>query len=425
MQKIDYQKAQLSKLQPQLELAQVHEDDFKAQRDEYQRQMENPEPNQAIITLDFKENWRVGLGPEQTGRDFYRQQQVSQLGVVIVTLVNGKPQKNVLNIFSKILSHDARVTRDCLDIIMKQDILKDITDIQFWSDCGPHFRCREYLYHALFALPDKHRDLKVTVNLMAEYHGKNEVDALFGTLTTWYSQACKTAPINSLDELMGVFKLKLDAAQKANEKAAMEASNSNSNSNSNSTTKKAATELAYDAEHVKQIVYERNDRLPGATTYHTVNFKGFRRYLKFTRPAGQPMEGIYPISADPYQDPDPASASVSASASAPVGRGRPRKNKVVLLLCVYYRSNTATGIDIRATKETVQDDRQDKRAPQRVTQGHPRQVDGDDDGYDGADTAVPFSSQHQVHAAVHNQDVPRPVVMPALSRWSMREEEAR
>ncbi|KAI8869195.1 hypothetical protein GQ42DRAFT_179460 [Ramicandelaber brevisporus] len=358
---IEQQQTLMNQLQSQLNLATIHRRDVEVQHSEYKNQMENPLPGQAVVTLDYKQNWAVGVGDRETSHDYYSRDQVSHLGAVVVKLVDGRPKRFAFNIFSNILSHDARFTRDGIDILMQHEILQDVDKVSFWFDCAGHFRCGEVLYHTLFTLPAQRPGLKVVVQYHAEQHGKGPVDGLFGTLSAWFNIARQSRSIATLDNIKEVFEEKLKAAKEANEKAIQEAANNPANP--------IPKLSAFHSDNVFQIVYERQDRDSTSDRIKRLKFEGVRQYLKYTRCTDAPPSPSPPVAAAP--------------APVPAGRGR-RPNAAPapsVDLLGHHRSN-AEGLRINAALEDVADTRKDKRAPVR------NQADDDGTGISGFTSQV-------------------------------------
>ena len=164
------------------------------QNDIYAKSIANPPNNTAILTLDFKENMILGRGPYETNRDFYNRRPMSVLGFYIVINRDGHVTREYIDFISNVLSHDSKYATDCIDKVMQMYALRDVSGLAVWSDCGPHFRSKEFLHHILTILPERcSSSVAVTMNYFSEYHGKSNVDGHFSTLSYWLKQAtCRT-----------------------------------------------------------------------------------------------------------------------------------------------------------------------------------------------------------------------------------------
>ena len=70
-------------IQENLELLKAHKTLAAIQRDEYNRQMAECQPGNAVVVIDFKENLRIGSGPTETGKEFFSNTQITCLGFVM------------------------------------------------------------------------------------------------------------------------------------------------------------------------------------------------------------------------------------------------------------------------------------------------------------------------------------------------------
>ena len=80
--------------------------------------------------------------------------------------------------------------------------------LHLWSDCGPHFRSSENLWHYVFDLC-KSRHQVIHVNYLGEQHGKTIIDGASGTTgsdTGWLAQYAAKTNIFSVKGLLSAFK---------------------------------------------------------------------------------------------------------------------------------------------------------------------------------------------------------------------------
>ena len=116
-------------------------------REQFNKEKQELSESFFMIIMDFKQNFKIGGGPEETNKEYYRKKDVTLLGFIIYEKNNGVRSKTHLNYVSKFLSHDSFFVKECLHDILKKFQLKKYKNISFWSDCGPHFRSSELQYH--------------------------------------------------------------------------------------------------------------------------------------------------------------------------------------------------------------------------------------------------------------------------------------
>ena len=92
-----------------------------------------------------------------------------------------------------------------------QHVPEDTRHINFWSDCGLHFRCYQLAYWALVALPrqlTRERGVVVTIRLQffCEMHGKGPCDGHFSVLKGWVNSYCLAGGlVSSLSDVKAAF----------------------------------------------------------------------------------------------------------------------------------------------------------------------------------------------------------------------------
>ena len=171
------------------------------QRETFKTQRNNLQSDECIVVFDFKENITIGDGPLETNRDFYNKSQRSVFGLTVYYKVTNKLQNKVNNktisvlhtqnqyihFISEVLAHNGLFVCDCLTKIHKLEWMRRFKTIQYWSDCGPHFRSYEVLNHTLFEIPKK---FKVTTfhHFWGEKHGKSKCDSEFSVLSQWLDE---------------------------------------------------------------------------------------------------------------------------------------------------------------------------------------------------------------------------------------------
>ena len=158
--------------------------------------------------MDFKENFRIGGGPIETGQMFFQKTQVSVLGFAIYYKdEDGDLRLQHVNYLSEILSHDSLFVIDCLTKLFSDSFMSRFNDVCFWSDCGPHFRSAEILAFIYHQLPQL-RQGQYFLNFFAEHHGKSVVDGHFGVLTNWFSAVEAVRNVRNIHDLVELFREK-------------------------------------------------------------------------------------------------------------------------------------------------------------------------------------------------------------------------
>ena len=159
--------------------------------------------------MNFKENFKIGGGPNETSRNFYEKTQISLLGFAIFYKDNnGITQTQHFDFFSKILSHDSLFVIDYINQLLSNPFMSCFQEICFWSDSGPYFRSTELMHFIFNHLPSLYNK-RFFLNFFAEYHGKNIVDSHFGVLSKWFSEGEAIQNIHTLEELIDFFRSKI------------------------------------------------------------------------------------------------------------------------------------------------------------------------------------------------------------------------
>ena len=138
--------------------------------------------------MDFKQNIKIGSGPREVNNQFYSKSQRTVFGMVLYYIdpQTQKKTKHHINYISDILSHDGLFIRDVITYLNSKYLVPlQLTDIKFWTDCGPHFHSLEILHYMMIEFPTLITLKKVEWNLFEPYHGKNPCDAHFSLLSRW------------------------------------------------------------------------------------------------------------------------------------------------------------------------------------------------------------------------------------------------
>lgn len=177
---------------------------LQAQKAAFRAEVDNLDDRSVIIILDFKENMVIGGGLNEVGRTFYSKSAVSVLGFAVISREDGLLSIDYHDFLSSILSHDSKFAGECLVQLLNILICKGYLNLSIWSDNGPHFRSKEFLYYGL-VLATRIFPGIVSVNRFCEYHGKNVVDSHFGSLSRSFEQLEKRMNIATLQDLKKAF----------------------------------------------------------------------------------------------------------------------------------------------------------------------------------------------------------------------------
>jgi len=80
----------------------------------------------------------------------------------------------------------------------------NIKELSIWCDNGPHFRTKILL--SVLSDLTRNKEFKgIALCFFEAYHGKSEVDSMFGTMTNWITQWTKTRFINTTKDLLDCF----------------------------------------------------------------------------------------------------------------------------------------------------------------------------------------------------------------------------
>ena len=139
--------------------------------------------NSVLIDIDFKQKIIIGDGPEMVSGEYFERQQRSCLGVGIYSTDLTKNQVELMNVdlISKADSFQtAQKAISGLRFLRQQGMFQGKNKYILWCDCGPHFRCGEFMY---FVFDYLNKGIDVQVNFFAEKHGKNSRDQHFSVIS--------------------------------------------------------------------------------------------------------------------------------------------------------------------------------------------------------------------------------------------------
>ena len=231
----------------------------------YKDQKENLKDGECVVVMDFKENVQMGGSSLEIDRDFYGKQPASVFGLVMFFKKDGKVKKVHHDFVSDVLNHDSKFVNECMSkFVNSSDFVNNkFQRLMFWMDNGPaHFRTYE-MVATFVSLERSLRNVKVEFNFFCEYHGKNECDSHFSSLTGYLKrhETCHEERVSSVDDLIKVYE---DQNRRAND-----------NKHERNRKRKAGTELEEICEarfHKHSRVGQHQEKLqvplPSFTDYH-------------------------------------------------------------------------------------------------------------------------------------------------------------
>ena len=174
---------------------------------EYKRQQASLQPGHVLITMDYKENIKVNMAPDEASRVFYQQSQRTVLGFLLqyIDPVTRRLHNHYVDVISSSLTHDATFALECLQRVIDLHVVPhSLHTAHVWCDSGPHFRCSEFAAGVTCTLPALHRMHRLSTHLhyFAEKHGKSAVDGHFSLLSTWLKQAAAQQQILTTTQLI-------------------------------------------------------------------------------------------------------------------------------------------------------------------------------------------------------------------------------
>ena len=72
------------KLNNELKIIDHHQKIINHQKNQFNFSKENLEKGECILIMDFKENMKLGCGPDETKMDFFQKKQISVLGISMI-----------------------------------------------------------------------------------------------------------------------------------------------------------------------------------------------------------------------------------------------------------------------------------------------------------------------------------------------------
>ena len=202
---------ELTKLRPTVAKFETHYACKTEQRSAFKWQRTNLANGQGLLVLDFKENITIGGGPRELTAAFYNKTPRTLLGFVLYSKEADVLHKRHINIISDVLSHDAGFVIHAFKKVLQLDFVQALSSLSIWSDCGPHFRCKEFCYFLFRDLPTRCANLNhIEWNLFAERHGKSCCDSHFSLLSRWKREIETHTAINNTTTLIAEWMKKAD-----------------------------------------------------------------------------------------------------------------------------------------------------------------------------------------------------------------------
>ena len=157
--------------------------------------------------MDYKESIKLPLLRDQEGRDFYNRFQISCLTfLVFQPRPDSSLMKTAVTFLSEDTRHTGQFTLHCIQSLLQNSIFEGTKHISFWSDGGPHFKCREVVGSLLEGSVCPERTISCAVNFFAPHHGKSEVDGVFGFFAHLLQDWLPRRGIRDLPSLLTFFK---------------------------------------------------------------------------------------------------------------------------------------------------------------------------------------------------------------------------
>ena len=146
----------------------------------------------------------IGSEPIENSEVFRNKEARSVLGCALIFPAKYHKHPVFIDFISRVLNHDARFAIDCVRKVFRADpsiIPPDIKKISFWTDCGLHFRCAEFLTFTMVDLPNEIDVDEITLNFRAEQHGKSIVDSHFSAVSKYMDNASRYSSPRTCDDL--------------------------------------------------------------------------------------------------------------------------------------------------------------------------------------------------------------------------------
>lgn len=195
------------KILEKLNIVRRHHESNKYIKGEHAKQLQTLPLGAAMLTMDFKENITLGSGPRELGQSWYTRERRTIFGMALNKKeADGSISKWHFNIVSDCLAHDAIFVKQALTHLFATKLWDSfkIEHLYLWCDNAPHFRNTILLAYLLDLVKQKEFQT-IKLCFFEAYHGKSEVDGMFGTMTNWVANWKKTQYINTTADLLQCF----------------------------------------------------------------------------------------------------------------------------------------------------------------------------------------------------------------------------
>ena len=174
-----------------------------------------------LLVFDWKEKIRLPFGPEETSDMWHAQQKyaISCFGCCVLahtsksTAAKADIQVTYLLFLNEVREQNAEASNRMVDEVLRECEVSMEGNLHLWSDCGPHFRSAENLYHSMYDLCMKRQQV-VNCSFLAEQHGKNVLDSAFGAVGRWLQEQALTRPVHTAQHLVEAISAGANAAMK-------------------------------------------------------------------------------------------------------------------------------------------------------------------------------------------------------------------
>eukprot|EP01083_Nonionella_stella_P087077 242110_1 len=164
-----------------------HRQENVATRAKYNDDIDNINADEMVVVIDFKQNLVVGHCPREENWRFRHLSQRTCFNVTIYT----KKYVHRFDIISNCLKHSSCFAKQAVRHVFETDIVRNlisngINKVKFWADNGPHFKSNKFVYYPLVQLINSFVGIVVvSVSFFCPYHGKNDCDCHFGSISYW------------------------------------------------------------------------------------------------------------------------------------------------------------------------------------------------------------------------------------------------
>ena len=112
----------LQEISNKLNLIEKHKSVVVHQKKNFTNNIKSLTQDDCIIISDFKENLKIGEGPEETKQIFFNKEQVSVLGFALIYWEYGLLKMDYITYLSNQLTYDSRFTGQCLTGLFQEKV---------------------------------------------------------------------------------------------------------------------------------------------------------------------------------------------------------------------------------------------------------------------------------------------------------------